>query len=57
MSNDANRWGVDWVRVVGAFAMVLAVSSLFQVNWDKVLGTAVTIRNWNTVTKLLDLAG
>lgn len=27
---------LDWVRVVGAFAMVLAVSSLFQVNWDKI---------------------
>ena len=32
-------------------------STLWQVNWDKVLGTAVTMRNWNTVTKLLELAG
>jgi hypothetical protein len=26
----------DWVRVVGAFAMVLGISSLFQVNWEKI---------------------
>lgn len=35
----------------------ISKSTLWQVNWDKVLGTAVTLRNWNTVTKLLDLAG
>ena len=27
-----------------------------KVNWDKKLGTAVTMRNWNTVTKLIALA-
>lgn len=27
---------LDWVRVIGAFAMVLAIASLFQVNWDKI---------------------
>lgn len=26
----------DWVRVVSAFAMVLAVSSIFQSNWEKI---------------------
>ena len=26
----------DWVRVVSAFALVLAVSSLFESNWDKI---------------------
>jgi uncharacterized protein (DUF1697 family) len=26
------------------------------VNWDKKLGTAVTVRNWNTTCKLVDLA-
>lgn len=26
----------DWVRVVSAFAMVLAVSSIFESNWDKI---------------------
>lgn len=34
----------------------ISKSTLWQVNWDKVLGTAVTMRNWNTVTKLLELA-
>ena len=27
-----------------------------KVNWDKKLGIAVTMRNWNTVTKLIALA-
>ena len=35
----------------------ISKSTLWQVNWDKSLGTAVTLRNWNTVTKLLELAG
>jgi len=34
----------------------ISKSTLWQVNWDKALGTAVTLRNWNTVTKLLELA-
>ncbi len=34
----------------------LSKSKLWQVNWDRSLGTAVTVRNWNTATKLLDLA-
>jgi len=33
----------------------ISKSTLWQVNWDKALGTAVTMRNWNTVTKLLEL--
>lgn len=35
----------------------ISKSTLWQVNWDRSLGTAVTMRNWNTVTKLLELAG
>ena len=27
-----------------------------KVNWDRKLGTAVTVRNWNTVTKLVELS-
>lgn len=27
-----------------------------KLNWDKALGTAVTVRNWNTVSKLVELA-
>ncbi len=34
----------------------LSKSTLWQVNWDRSLGTAVTMRNWNTATKLLELA-
>ena len=34
----------------------ISKSTLWQVNWDKALGTAVTLRNWNTVSKLLELA-
>ena len=35
----------------------ISKSTLWTVKWDKVLDTAVTLRNWNTVTKLLELAG
>lgn len=35
----------------------ISKSTLWQVNWDKALGSAVTMRNWNTVTKLQELAG
>lgn len=34
----------------------ISKSTLWQINWDSELGTAVTMRNWNTVTKLLELA-
>ena len=34
----------------------ISKSTLWQVNWDKALGTAVTVRNWNPVSKLLELA-
>ncbi|MBU0609809.1 MAG: hypothetical protein KKI08_18135 [Armatimonadetes bacterium] len=26
----------DWVRVIGAFAMVLGIASIFQANWEKI---------------------
>lgn len=35
----------------------ISKSTLWKVNWDKALGTAVTLRNWNTATKLAELAG
>jgi uncharacterized protein (DUF1697 family) len=31
-------------------------SPLSRIDWDRRLGVTVTMRNWNTVTKLLDLA-
>ena len=34
----------------------ISKSTLWQVNWDKALGTAVTLRNWNTVGRLMELA-
>lgn len=35
----------------------ISKSTLWTVDWDRALGTAVTLRNWNTVTKLRELAG
>ena len=31
----------------------ISKATFAAVNWDKKLGTAVTMRNWNTVTKLV----
>ncbi len=35
----------------------ISKSAFTKLNWDKALGTPVTVRNWNTVTKLVELAG
>jgi uncharacterized protein (DUF1697 family) len=34
----------------------ISKATFAAVNWDKKLRTAVTMRNWNTVTKLVDMA-
>ena len=34
----------------------ISKSPFAKLNLDRMLGTAVTIRNWNTVTKLAELA-
>ncbi len=34
----------------------ISKSTFTKLNWDKALGTPVTVRNWNTVTKLVALA-
>lgn len=34
----------------------ISKATFAAVNWDKKLGTAVTVRNWNTAGKLVDLA-
>ncbi|HVA75384.1 MAG TPA: DUF1697 domain-containing protein [Acidimicrobiales bacterium] len=52
--------GDDLVRVVGSHLYMwcpsgISRSPLFKVNFDKVLGTPVTTRNWNTVTKVAGL--
>jgi uncharacterized protein (DUF1697 family) len=52
----------DQVRLVGREAHLwcpsgFLASPLSKVPWDKLLGVSVTMRNWNTVTKLLALSG
>ncbi len=34
----------------------LSKSAYWKVNWDKQLSTSVTMRNWNTVTRVLEMA-
>lgn len=50
----------DLVRVVGRHLYMwcpdgISASPLFKINFDRVLGTAVTMRNWNTLTKVAQL--
>jgi uncharacterized protein (DUF1697 family) len=60
LAEDADT-APDEARFVGGHLYLwcpngISKSTLWQVNWDKALGTAVTLRNWNTVSKLLELA-
>jgi uncharacterized protein (DUF1697 family) len=55
-------YGTDQLRVVDEHVYLwcpngISKSPFAKLNFDRILGTAVTIRNWNTVTKLADLAG
>jgi uncharacterized protein (DUF1697 family) len=55
-------YGDDQLRAVGNHLYLwcpngLSKSSFARLNFDRVLGVAVTVRNWNTVTKLAVLAG
>jgi uncharacterized protein (DUF1697 family) len=34
----------------------ISKATFSKVNWDRKLGTAVTVRNWNTVAKLVELS-
>lgn len=52
----------DEVRLVGREVFLWCPSGVLdspfsKVAWDKLLGVPVTMRNWNTVTKLLELTG
>ena len=52
--------GDDLVRVAGSHLYIwcpsgISRSPLFRVSLDRVLGTPVTMRNWNTVTKVAEL--
>jgi uncharacterized protein (DUF1697 family) len=51
----------DEVRLVGDHLYLWCPNgslkaTFSKVNWDRKLGTAVTVRNWNTVTKLAEIA-
>jgi uncharacterized protein (DUF1697 family) len=53
-------FGLDQVRVIGQHAYLwcpqgISRSPFAKLNLDRVLGVAVTLRNWNTVVKLADL--
>lgn len=53
--------GADKVRVIGRelyafYEVSVSESPLFKVPFDKLLGTALTARNWNTLNKVAALA-
>jgi len=52
----------DQIRVIGREIYLwcpdgVLASPFGKTPWDRVLGVPVTMRNWNTVTKLIELAG
>jgi uncharacterized protein (DUF1697 family) len=54
-------FGVDQLRVVGRHLYLwcpngITGSPFGKLNFDRILDVAVTMRNWNTVTKLAELA-
>jgi uncharacterized protein (DUF1697 family) len=54
-------YGADQLRIVDEHIYLwcpngISKSAFAKINLDRVLGTAVTVRNWNTVTKLAELA-
>jgi uncharacterized protein (DUF1697 family) len=55
-------YGEDQLRIVDDHVYLwcpkgISSSRFARVNFDRILGAAVTMRNWNTVTKLAELAG
>jgi uncharacterized protein (DUF1697 family) len=55
-------YGDDQLRIVDGHVYLwcpkgISSSRFARVNFDRILGAAVTMRNWNTVTKLAELAG
>lgn len=59
--NDDGKTGPDIARVIDDHLYLwcpngITNATFAKVNWDKKLGVAVTMRNWNTVTKLIALA-
>jgi len=59
-TNEGN-WAPDIARLVADHLYLwcpngISNATFAKVSWDKKLGTAVTMRNWNTLTKLVALA-
>jgi uncharacterized protein (DUF1697 family) len=55
-------YGSDLLRIVGDHVYLwcpngISRSPFAKLNLDRILGTAVTLRNWNTVTKLAEMSG
>jgi uncharacterized protein (DUF1697 family) len=60
LNNDA-KWAPDIARLVDDHLYLwcpngISNATFAKISWDKKLGTAVTMRNWNTLTKLVALA-
>jgi len=60
LAEDADT-APDVVRLIGDHLYLWCPNgslkaTFSKVNWDRRLGTAVTMRNWNTVAKLVELA-
>ena len=58
---DAAAVAPDEVRLLGDHLYLwcpngLSKATFSKVNWERQIGTAATIRNWNTVTKLAEIA-
>jgi uncharacterized protein (DUF1697 family) len=55
-------YGPDQLQIVNGHVYLwcpngISKSRFAKLNFDRILGTAVTLRNWNTITKLAELAG
>lgn len=60
LAAESKSTGEDMVRVIGSHLYMwcpkgISRSPLFKVDFDRVLGTPVTMRNRNTVAKVVDL--
>jgi uncharacterized protein (DUF1697 family) len=57
-----DEYGTDQLRIVNEHVYLwcpngISKSPFAKLNFDRILGTAMTMRNWNTITKLAELAG
>ncbi|HET7522742.1 MAG TPA: hypothetical protein VFJ79_01220, partial [Acidimicrobiales bacterium] len=62
LAAESKSTGQDLVRVIGSHLYMwcpqgISRSPLFKVNFDRVLGTPVTMRNRNTLAKVVDRLG